>query len=124
MAEGVVGQEELLRALVRAALASDVVRRAAAREHWRETYVGAQRPDGVLLEGFVDLIYRDDDGALVIVDYKTDAVPEAALDSRVAYYQPQLAAYREALVAATGAAVRTTLLFLHPAGAHTVDVLS
>ena len=29
----------------------------------------------MVLEGYVDLIYRDDDGTLVIVDYKTDAMP-------------------------------------------------
>ena len=28
-----------------------------------------------VLEGYIDLLYRDDDG-LVIVDYKTDAVPD------------------------------------------------
>ncbi len=49
----------------------------AARPHWRETYVGSI-VDDVLVEGYVDLLFRDDDG-LVIVDYKTDAAtdPEA-----------------------------------------------
>ena len=37
-------------------------KRAAAREHWRESYVGTVQPDGTVLEGFVDLIYREDDG--------------------------------------------------------------
>ena len=59
--------------------------------------------DGVVLEGYVDLIYREDDGSLVVVDYKTDAVPAGAVESRVAYYKPQLDAYCEALAAATGA---------------------
>ena len=31
---------------------------------------------GKVLEGFVDLIYREDDGSLVIVDDKTDDAPE------------------------------------------------
>jgi ATP-dependent helicase/nuclease subunit A len=122
MAEGVVGQEELIRALAQSALASELVKRAAAREHWRETYVGTSRPDGVVVEGYVDLIYRDDDGTLVIVDYKTDAVPAGAIGSRVAYYKPQLDAYREALAAATGARVRTALLFLNPDKAVEVDI--
>ena len=34
------------------------------------------------------------DGSLVIVDYKTDDAPDAALPSRVGYYAPQLNAYR------------------------------
>jgi ATP-dependent helicase/nuclease subunit A len=47
-----------------------------------------------VMEGFVDLIYREDDGSLVIIDYKTDDAPDAALPSRVGYYAPQLNAYR------------------------------
>jgi ATP-dependent exoDNAse (exonuclease V) beta subunit len=113
LAEGVLEYTDVVAALTRAALASDVVKRAAAREHWRESYVGAVQPDGTILEGFVDLIYREDDGRLVIVDYKTDAVPAAALDSRVTYYAPQLQAYATTLPN-SGPPV---LLFLNPAGA-------
>jgi ATP-dependent exoDNAse (exonuclease V) beta subunit len=113
LAEGVLEYAEVVTALVRSALASDVVKRAAAREHWRESYVGTVQPDGTVLEGFVDLIYREDDGRLTIVDYKTDAIPAAALDSRVAYYAPQLQAY-SAILPNTGPPI---LLFLNPAGA-------
>ncbi len=113
LAEGVLEYTDVVAALARSALASDVVKRAAGREHWRESYVGAVQPDGTILEGFVDLIYREDDGRLVIVDYKTDAVPAAALDSRVTYYAPQLQAYATTLPNA-GPPV---LLFLNPAGA-------
>ena len=94
VAEGVVQFTPLVTLLVRSALGSDVVKRAAAREHWRESYVGMVREDGTVLEGFVDLIYREDDGSLVIVDYKTDSAPDAALPSRLEYYAPQLNAYR------------------------------
>jgi ATP-dependent exoDNAse (exonuclease V) beta subunit len=113
LAEGVLEYADVVAALTRAALGSDVVKRAAVRSHWRESYVGAVQPDGTILEGFVDLIYREDDGRLVIVDYKTDAVPAAALDSRVTYYAPQLQAYATTLPNA-GPPV---LLFLNPAGA-------
>ena len=113
LAEGVLEYADVVAALARSALSSDVVKRAAAREHWRESYVGTVQPDGTILEGFVDLIYREDDGRLVIVDYKTDAIPAAALDSRVAYYAPQLTAYATTLPNA-GPPV---LLFLNPTGA-------
>ncbi|TDW79359.1 exodeoxyribonuclease V subunit beta [Kribbella sp. VKM Ac-2566] len=113
LAEGVLEYADVVTALVRSALASDVVKRAAAREHWRESYVGTVQPDGTVLEGFVDLIYREDDGRLTIVDYKTDAIPAAALDSRVAYYAPQLQAYAEILPNTTP----PILLFLNPSGA-------
>ena len=114
LAEGVVEYADVVTALVRSALASDVVQRAAAREHWRESYVGTLQPDGTVLEGFVDLIYREDDGTLVIVDYKTDAIPASALDARVAYYAPQLQSYA-AMLPNTG---RPVLLFLAPTIAH------
>jgi ATP-dependent exoDNAse (exonuclease V) beta subunit len=116
LAEGVAEHADVVTALARSALASDVVRRAASRPYWRETYVGTVVGDRVL-EGFIDLVYQDDDG-LVIVDYKTDTVPAAALDRRVAFYRPQMAAYVAGLTAATSRPVtRAVLLFLSPTGA-------
>jgi ATP-dependent helicase/nuclease subunit A len=53
--------------------------------------------DGVLLEGFVDLLVRTPDG-LVVVDYKTDQAPDdAAIDAAAAHYAPQGSAYALAL---------------------------
>ena len=117
LAEGVVEFTELVTALARSALAHEVVQRAAEREHWRESYVGTVQEDGRVLEGFVDLIYREDDGSLVIVDYKTDDIPDAAIPARTAYYQPQLDAYRRMLSdAVEGTVADPTLVFLHPKG--------
>ncbi len=114
IAEGVTEHAHVVRDLVRSALESDVVRRAAGREHWRESYTGMVDDAGVVVEGFIDLVYREDDGTLMVVDYKTDAIPAAALPVRTEYYAPQVEAYERATAAATGAPVRTTLLFLHP----------
>src|SRR5205823_6362659 len=86
-AEGVLGQEATIAALAQSALASNVVRRAQARPFWRETYVAVPL-DGITLEGYVDLVYRDDDG-LVVVDYKTDAVAGDVLPARIAHYRVQ-----------------------------------
>ena len=62
--------------MTRAALASaDRAARGRAAAYWRETYVAVPF-DGITLEGYVDLVYRDDDGGLVVVDYKTDAVDD------------------------------------------------
>ena len=135
LAEGVVDHADLVRALVRSALATDAVRAAAQLPHWKETYVGTvvSRDDGTalakalgaravadetVLEGFVDLIYRDVTG-LVVVDYKTDAVPGSAIASRVAIYRPQMAAYVRCVEAATAEQVaRAVLVFLTPDGAY------
>jgi len=115
LAEGVAEHGEIVAQLARAALGSAAVQRAASRPHWRETYVGTVIGERVL-EGFIDLIYRDD--GLVIVDYKTDTVPAVALDRRVAFYRPQMAAYAAALQAATQESVtRCILVFLSPGGA-------
>lgn len=88
--------------------------RAARRPYWRESYVGTVRQDGTVLEGFVDLIYREDDGDLKIVDDKTDDIPEAADASRAAFYAPPMAAYQAAINEATDDRATSTLLFLHP----------
>jgi ATP-dependent helicase/nuclease subunit A len=133
--EGVAEHTGIVCSLARSALSSPIVRRAASRPHWKEPYVGTVVPfaevtqlvtaldlhtgdDQTVLEGFVDLLYRDNDG-LVIVDYKTDAVPAGAIASRVSLYRPQLAAYARAVEDATGEPVaRTVLLFLTPAMAY------
>ena len=55
-----------------------------------------------LFEGFVDLLFADGD-RLVVVDYKTDAVPtDVAVADALERYAPQGAAYAVAVEAATG----------------------
>jgi len=122
VAEGVVEFAGLVTLLVQSALDSDVVKRAAAREHWRESYVGMVQKNGTVLEGFVDLIYREDDGSLVIVDYKTDDAPDAALTSRVAYYAPQLNAYRTIVeTASEGPTAAPMLVFARESSARSLE---
>jgi len=119
-AEGVPGRVDDVVRAVRRALDSEAVRAAVASgRYWREVYV-ATPVDGVLVEGFIDLLYEDqDEGGYVVVDYKTDAVPSAgAVDEAVSRYRPQLAAYALALNAQLPhPIVRASLLFLGPATA-------
>jgi ATP-dependent helicase/nuclease subunit A len=97
---------------VRAALAADVVRPAAAGRHWREVYVGTA-VEGRVLEGFVDLLVDGPDG-LEVVDYKTDQ----GTDEPSARYRLQGAAYAVAVESALGRPVRRcSFLFLRPDGA-------
>jgi ATP-dependent helicase/nuclease subunit A len=76
-----------------------------------------------LLEGYVDLLYRDD-GGLVVVDYKTAATADAAeLERRVDGYRLQGASYASAVGAATDEPVqRVVFLFLTPDGAVELDL--
>jgi ATP-dependent exoDNAse (exonuclease V) beta subunit len=83
-------------AIARAALAAPVVQRAlAAPRYWRELAVVAT-VEGRLVEGYIDLAFEAEDGRLVVVDYKTDAV--VAPDR----YRLQIGAYAAALARATG----------------------
>jgi ATP-dependent exoDNAse (exonuclease V) beta subunit len=117
VAEGVVQFAPQVAMLVRSALDSEIVERAAVREHWRESYVGMVEEDGTVLEGFVDLIYREDDGSLVIVDYKTDEAPDDALQARAEFYAPQVNAYRTIVKAATGEPTAAPILVFARQGA-------
>ncbi len=124
-AEGVLGFEETIAALVRSAIGSATIAAACAREYWRETYV-AVPVEGLTLEGYVDLVYRDAGAAdgLVVVDYKTDAIRnEDDLAARLAHYRVQGAAYAIAVSAATGERVdRCVFVFLSPDAAREVVI--
>lgn len=122
-AESVAEHRDVVEALVRAALNSELVGVAATHEHWAETFVGTVDSDGRVLEGFVDLTFRDAEGKVTIVDYKTDAIPAGALGARTQFYAPQLRAYAKALRDAGADVQRAVLLFLHPEGAVERDVL-
>jgi ATP-dependent helicase/nuclease subunit A len=91
-AEGIPEQAAEVARLVRAACDSEPARRAASVRHWREVPLGAPI-EGVLLEGFVDLLYELPDGRLVIVDYKTDSVSGAEVDRRMERYRLQGGVY-------------------------------
>jgi ATP-dependent exoDNAse (exonuclease V) beta subunit len=116
-AEAVPERADDVRDLVRAALGAPVVRDAAGRAHWREIYACTPLGDR-LLEGYVDLLYRADDG-LVVVDHKTAATSDPdELDRRVHGYRLQGAAYALVVAATTGEPVtRVVFLFLTPDGA-------
>ena len=114
LAEGVSEHTKLVAALARSALDSDLVKRAAARPHWRESWLATVQADGTVVEGVADLIYREDDGRLVVVDYKTDAIPASAIPARAMHYAGQIRAYQQMLDDAASAASSGRLLFLHP----------
>jgi hypothetical protein len=112
---GVTGQAATVAAMVRAALVSEVVGRAAIRAHHKELSVVVPITSGEagVLQGVVDLLVEEDDG-LVVVDYRTDRV-SSALDAEIlaAHYRPQVAAYAAMVEETTGRpVVRCVLLFL------------
>jgi ATP-dependent helicase/nuclease subunit A len=90
-------------------LRSPVIDRARRAAHvWRELPLWF--PDGAhLVEGIVDLVFEED-GQLVVVDYKTDAIaPDQAL-AQAAHHAPQLQLYGHGLAQALGRPVRERLV--------------
>ena len=122
-AEGVSRRLSDVTALARAALGTQVTHEAAdADQCWRELFVAA--PFGqTLLEGYIDLAYRDSDGRLVVVDWKTDYLEgDDDLDIKMARYRLQGAAYAAALEAVTGETVyRMVFVFLNRDPDRTVE---
>lgn len=96
----------------RSALRSTPVQRAASREHWLELPV-VTSVDGVTLEGIIDLMYREDNGTLVIADFKTDiSVTQEGLSS----YWRQLSTYARMVERITGQTVSELVLIFCRAG--------
>ena len=114
-AEGIPHREADVVRLARRALQSDVVRRAvASKRWWREVWVAAPVGDGTL-EGFIDLLFEEE-GALVVVDYKTDALrTQEEVQRAMQRYRLQGGAYSLALARAVGREVKEVVfLFLQP----------
>ena len=76
---------------------------------------GAAAGEQVLLQGVVDCCIEED-GELVIVDYKTDRVRGAAVERRAETYAGQLRAYAAAMERITGKPVRECALYFLAAG--------
>jgi len=129
--EGVDSSAATVVQLVRTALASETISRAASRQHWTEMYVAAPMPtshagidETVTIEGYIDLLVDDEDGGYEVIDYKTDAVQdEAAADERAASYRLQAATYAWLVEAVTAKPVsKATLLFLGAHGAIPIEI--
>ena len=70
----------------------------------------------ILLQGVIDCFFEEN-GGLVIVDYKTDRVfEEEEISERAEYYRGQLAAYAHALSRICGKKVKECILFFLAAG--------
>jgi ATP-dependent helicase/nuclease subunit A len=122
-AESVADRTAEVARLATAAIQSEPVRAAvASTRYWREVFVSAEA-HGVLIEGFIDLLYESDAG-LVIVDYKTDAAAsDDEISAAMAKYRLQGAAYALALERNLGRPVAACrFLFLRPVGTRTVEI--
>jgi ATP-dependent exoDNAse (exonuclease V) beta subunit len=103
------------RDLVQRTLNSDPFRQRVANAEavYRELEYTAEL-DGIIYEGKMDLVFIEN-GAPVIVDYKTDRVTAEQTAHRANFHRPQAAIYSRALEKITGQKPAATLLyFLRP----------
>jgi ATP-dependent exoDNAse (exonuclease V) beta subunit len=96
---------------VMSALAHPLLKRAAAAAHEgfcrRETPISMQLEDETIVEGVIDLAFRDGlGGSWTVVDYKTDF----EISGRIDEYKTQVALYAYAICKATGLQARGVLL--------------
>jgi ATP-dependent helicase/nuclease subunit A len=100
-AEGIAQRADEVARLAKRACESEPVKRAVASGRlWREVPIGAPG-DGVVLEGFIDLLFETPDG-YEIVDYKTDDIRASEMDSRMDHYRVQGNAYADLVRSITG----------------------
>ena len=112
-AEGVPALASDIERRVRQVLEAPSVKEAVVSgRYWREVFLAAP-VEGRVLEGFIDLLYEDAAGELVVVDYKTDGVQnEVDADEAVTRYRLQGAAYALAVSSSLGRPVsRCVFLF-------------
>ena len=104
------GAGDIARLANRALRSAAVIAGLRAPQLWSEIPVAAtiDTPRGpVVIEGIIDLLYRDHAGQLVILDYKSDRVDsEAAVEVKLDLYRLQGAAYAAAVERATGDTVK------------------
>ena len=75
-----------------------------------QAYYAQGGEERVLLQGVVDCFFEED-GALVVVDFKTDRIAPDALAERAEHYRPQLEAYSLALAQVIGKPVKEKILY-------------
>ena len=102
-------EDQAAREIVVAVLAHPLMARAraasAAGRCRRETPVAGVGPDGMLLEGVLDLAFEDDE-AWTVVDFKVAAELAGALER----YRRQVGVYASIVRRATGRDVRAVLM--------------
>lgn len=72
--------------------------------------------DGRFLEGVIDLVFREEDGWVVVVDYKTDRGDAPDFDERVKRYRNQVGADAQAWNRITGEDTKESLVWTLASG--------
>jgi ATP-dependent helicase/nuclease subunit A len=116
VAQAIPDRASDIEALIRVVLQSDIARRAVGAKRALREVPFAAVIEGLLVEGFIDLVIEDTSGDLEIVDWKTDAIGPSEVPDRLAGYRLQAGLYVLGLEAATGKRVRSVSYFFVSAG--------
>jgi ATP-dependent exoDNAse (exonuclease V) beta subunit len=103
--EEIAAARESVATLLRHPLLRAAARAERAGQCYRETPVTYRLESGVLVEGYVDLAYRDGD-SVVVVDFKTDR----ELDGPLERYQRQVSLYATAIKKTAGLPTQAFLM--------------
>jgi ATP-dependent helicase/nuclease subunit A len=122
VAEGIPDRQADVLRLAERGLQSAVAARArSARRALREVPFAFTSENGVIVEGFVDLLIEGEHG-IEIVDWKTDDITGAEVVRRMGEYELQAGLYVLGLERAIGQPVsRVTYMFLSPQVEHPFD---
>lgn len=69
-----------------------------------------------MLVGIIDLFFENENGKLILIDYKTDYVDENNLNEVVSRYRIQLEYYKKAIEAISGKEVENKYIYLFGIG--------
>jgi ATP-dependent helicase/nuclease subunit A len=90
---------------------SDEINRAVKR--YPELPFSLNTPAG-MLEGMIDLLYQDQDGAWHLIDWKTEWVKEEDIQQPGVEFLTQLALYEHAVQRILGVTAQASLVYLNP----------
>ncbi len=74
-------------------------------------YDEAEEKEMILVQGIIDLYYINKEGKLILIDYKTDYVPNGDASKLEEKYKVQLELYKEALENSTGLKVDKAMIW-------------
>ena len=104
-----IGQRMLKSKVVRKEQA--IYSRLALKDIYEQEFKDIQTDESVMLRGIIDA-YFEEDGEIVIVDYKTDYVTQDTKDEVSKRYKVQLDLYQEAVEKITGKKVKEKHIYL------------
>ena len=76
-----------------------------------DIFEDAAEDERILVQGIIDLYYIDKDDKLILVDYKTDYVPNGDVSILEKKYEVQLALYKKALEGALNKKVDKAMIW-------------